>query len=123
MKVKGKKKKRPAQELCTRPTTLAASFFDDAAAVAPFDDDDDDDAEDDEDGYDQHGEELDRGMSESEYDSDSEDDDDERPVETSGDLSEMLVAERENSTLFTITLIRATREELRPRRRRRQVRV
>ena len=97
MKVKGKKKKRPAQELCTRPTTLAASFFDDAAAVAPFEDeDDDDDDEDDEDGYDQHGEELDRGMSESEYDSDSEDDDDERPVETSGDLSEMLVAEREN---------------------------
>ena len=97
MKVKGKKKKRPAQELCTRPTTLAASFFDDAAAVAPFeDDDDDDDDDDDEDGYDQHGEELDRGMSESEYDSDSEDDDDERPVETSGDLSEMLVAEREN---------------------------
>ena len=39
---------------------------------------------------------MDRGMSESEYDSDSEDDDDERPVETSGDLSEMLVAEREN---------------------------
>jgi len=96
MKVKGKKKKRPAQELCTRPTTLAASFFDDAAAVAPFEDDedDDDDEDNDEDGYDQHGEELDRGMSESEYDSDSEDDD-ERPVETFGDVSEMLVAERE----------------------------
>jgi hypothetical protein len=97
MKVKGKKKKRPAQELCTRPTTLAASFFDEAAAVAPFEDDeedDDDDEDNDEDGYDQHGEELDRGMSESEYDSDSEDDD-ERPVETFGDVSEMLVAERE----------------------------
>ena len=97
MKVKGKKKKRPAQELCTRPT-LASSFFDDAAAVAPVDDDEDDEDDEeleDDDGYDQNGEELERGMSESEYDSDSEEDEEDRPVDTSGDVSEMLVAERE----------------------------
>jgi hypothetical protein len=99
LKVKGnKKKKTAAQEFCTGPTSsrAAASFFDDAAAVARVDDDEDDEDDDDEDGgdfdgYDQNGEELTRGMSESEFDSDSEDEI--QPAQ--GDVSEMLVAQME----------------------------
>ena len=101
LKVKGKKKKKTAaQEFCTGPTSsrAAASFFDDAAAVARVDDDEDDEDDDEEeddggdfDGYDQNGEELTRGMSESEFDSDSEDE----IQPTQGDVSEMLVAQME----------------------------
>ena len=102
MKVKKKKSKKKKPRAAPRPS--ANHFlFDEAAAAENYDsedeeDDDEDDEDDAGDGYDEEGELLERGLSESEEDSDSSaSEDEEEDKSGGGDLTEQIVrlAERE----------------------------